>query len=888
LRKTAVLALAVFMSVSMLNCSKKTATTSGSVEAAYNEMYGKGDGEKIDISALIKKLSGSEISPPKEKIKKAEYSIDPGYKKEKLSFKSLAYTGPKAGKLAVVGKDGVKLYRDIKAKDVVAEIPIGTVIPLLKEIKNDNKADDCPDVFVFDKERNYWYETEFKGRKGVVFGSFLVLGADYDPYESSYTSVAVVNDELGVKHGDSDVEKFVKLGYYYTKPVKSDTFVDFNGRMNISRESQASLVKNRIALEKVGYGEYEKFMGIGYGTSGPDDMVALYGMMHNDRTAATFISTDLFVHSLHLIFDRMLQDTESKRLLPVLRVLTRVYYDKLNELSKDGKKTGKTYQETVAQMKKFFLIAGDLLNVQLAPRSSYPADVSAEISLITSASGFSDSPLFRYREDYSQFKPRGHYTKSEELKRYFRAMMWFGRLHFYCVSRHPDRKIIENSIKLTGASLLLTKIAKENTDILAAWRALSVPIGYIVGESDDYTIDQFISISDDVDFDRFDRWIEDGKNIQTFIKKANEKLKPPAISGNTLMQNRVFSRNSAVTPAGFRFMGQRFTIDSFVHQVLSSPRLFGRSMVKGLDVMGAFGSRPADRLLKKEMKQYPGYKANYDEVRKAINKYDDYGWEKTFYNSYLKIVREISCFDSSMPFYFTLNDAWDRKTLLTAHASWAELRHDTILYVKQSYSEMAGPGPCKTFSVEKFKRPIGYIEPNLGALYWMQYILKAGAGVLSDNGFMSEEYSTKFKAFAKLIDDAVDIAECEAADRKISDSQNEFIYSIPYVLSNIVMPTGGNIVDREELKMALIADVHTDSQNGQVLEVGTGIPYRMHVALNDGQGGRRIATGYVFSYYEFAQPMSNRLNDDEWKKKVYSGDAKTDDLTPDWAKDILP
>ena len=28
--------------------------------------------------------------------------------------------------------------------------------------------------------------------------------------------------------------------------------------------------------------------------------------------------------------------------------------------------------------------------------------------------------------DASQFKPRGHYTKSETLKRYFRAMMWLG------------------------------------------------------------------------------------------------------------------------------------------------------------------------------------------------------------------------------------------------------------------------------------------------------------------------------------------------------------------------------------------------------------------------------------------------------------------------------
>lgn len=30
--------------------------------------------------------------------------------------------------------------------------------------------------------------------------------------------------------------------------------------------------------------------------------------------------------------------------------------------------------------------------------------------------------------DFSQMKPRGHYAKTEELKRYFRGMMWLGRI----------------------------------------------------------------------------------------------------------------------------------------------------------------------------------------------------------------------------------------------------------------------------------------------------------------------------------------------------------------------------------------------------------------------------------------------------------------------------
>ena len=43
-------------------------------------------------------------------------------------------------------------------------------------------------------------------------------------------------------------------------------------------------------------------------------------------------------------------------------------------------------------------------------------------------------------EDFSQFKPRGHYTDRAELTSYFKAMMWLGRidfrLHRDAVGRH--------------------------------------------------------------------------------------------------------------------------------------------------------------------------------------------------------------------------------------------------------------------------------------------------------------------------------------------------------------------------------------------------------------------------------------------------------------------
>jgi len=34
------------------------------------------------------------------------------------------------------------------------------------------------------------------------------------------------------------------------------------------------------------------------------------------------------------------------------------------------------------------------------------------------------------KEDYTQYNPLGHYAKSDELRTYFRAMIWYGLMTF--------------------------------------------------------------------------------------------------------------------------------------------------------------------------------------------------------------------------------------------------------------------------------------------------------------------------------------------------------------------------------------------------------------------------------------------------------------------------
>ncbi len=115
----------------------------------------------------------------------------------------------------------------------------------------------------------------------------------------------------------------------------------------------------------------------------------------------------------------------------------------------------------------------------------------AELALIEGAGGTEKSPILGYTEDYSQYKPRGHYTRSEELKRYFKAMMWYGHTGFFINPRDPDVPE-ELAASLTRRAILIPSSlagpAKE------AWTAVYEPTSFLVGRADDLTVDDMQTV----------------------------------------------------------------------------------------------------------------------------------------------------------------------------------------------------------------------------------------------------------------------------------------------------------------------------------------------------------------------------------------------------------
>ena len=278
-----------------------------------------------------------------------------------------------------------------------------------------------------------------------------------------------------------------------------------------------------------------------------------------------------------------------------------------------------------------------------------------------------------------------------------------------------------------------------------------------------------------------------------------------------------------------------------------------------------------------------GFEASFAE-------YDSDFWNKTYYNQVLYQVKTQATFEQGAGFYFTESPAWNIKSQIAAHATWAELRHDTILYVKQVVAERAGDGDFEpTFRTEPLPKPVHYIEPNVP--FW-EGSLASVANLISVYEYydlLDDESKYALENLFTLYKRILSIVRLEAENQPVPENDLEWIPTIASSLNRLVMVhnNAGYVADTDLLKMACIADVYTNTDLGVCLEVGVINPVRLYVPLNDSQGGKRIAVGYGFSYAEFTHPMTDRLSDEQWKKIVYDSGKDLTEYMPFWEKECF-
>jgi hypothetical protein len=228
---------------------------------------------------------------------------------------------------------------------------------------------------------------------------------------------------------------------------------------------------------------------------------------------------------------------------------------------------------------------------------------------------------------------------------------------------------------------------------------------------------------------------------------------------------------------------------------------------------------------------------------------------------------------------FMKKQAWADKELNTSLGSWAELRHDTILYAKQSYTMLA------TAIMTPPEPPHGYVEPNPELYGRLASLTTMTIDGLRSRGLLLDVFGDRLARLKDLLTSLKTISEKELTGTKLSDDEYSLIRYVGSTLEGIttVPPEVKDAIanDTDE-RMAIVADVHTDVNTEQVLEEGVGNPYHIFVAVQI-DGKLVLTQGAAFSYYEFKQPMSDRLTDEKWQDMLKNNQASD---TPEWTKNF--
>lgn len=381
-----------------------------------------------------------------------------------------------------------------------------------------------------------------------------------------------------------------------------------------------------------------------------------------------FVTVDSLMHTYHVYFAYLLKNIEKEYLADQVRQLG----IKMLEDSKEqyAQLKGSEWESAVVRNVAFFTVGAKLLDdtVQI---EDYVSDiVESELSRIETAQGIMISGITDDEEDYSQYKPRGYYEGDSDLEAYFKAMMWYGRMHFKQETEDLDR-----------SALLITKALDSDSEAYQLWQSVYSVTSFFAGASDDNGVCEYAPLIRAA-------YGENAKvtdligNGDAFLDYRTNTAALPVPQINSIP---IEDGEENVIP-GFRFMGQRFSIDAMVMQKLiysnvqSNSAGEKRMLPDVLDVPAALGSDVALNLLKESgVEDYPGYMENMEKLRAGINEADDSFWNASLYASWIHTLCPLLEKKGEGYPMFMQNEEWAKKNLECFAGSYTELKHDLSL-----------------------------------------------------------------------------------------------------------------------------------------------------------------------------------------------------------------
>ncbi|MBL9128353.1 MAG: DUF3160 domain-containing protein [Verrucomicrobiales bacterium] len=636
-----------------------------------------------------------------------------------------------------------------------------------------------------------------------------------------------------------------------------------------------------------------------------------------------FVSADAALHAWHYSFSRMLSEIEQTHLAQLLRRILDRMTDRLARIP-PAVRSGpwKAHFDDA----DYFLAVGRsvLSGTPSQPLLGPDTDVQRTLQAIAAERLVSGFPMFGGERDvdFSQFAPRGPYTRSADLARYFRAYMWTARADFRILDpEHPARARRE-----LGDAIVLTLLLRESA--ASEWRDLDRVLRLVVGRSDALDFAQWNPLLELAGVGPLDGLVEapDLEGIQARLLSGNLGLQ--MIPGDVHFSP--LGAEQAQLSRAFALTGQRFVPDGWAMAQVTFDRVrwfeeipgatyFGKVIRRLPDVAdvayAVLGNRRAGWYLGEQMTNprsdgnfrdgYP-YAHNLTALARTFDRLDPGAWTDTIYARWLWALRALSPtnVDARLPQAMRTR-AWAMHSLNTQLASYSQLKHDTLLYGKQPY---AANILCEY--------PAGFVEPLPEFWRRMGDLARAMAdgllAVTTPEGNIvvegtvvtpfvnrSDRHGARIafcRAFAERMDQLRELAEKELRQEPFSpddvllvrglmndqtvggyggakyDGWYPRLFYEDFTLIGVVTVSenGSNQWDPRVADLFTAPPDQVDPRGG-VLHAATGDVDLLLIAVDNGPD-RMVYAGPVMSYYEFLEPgpTMKRLTDEEWQQRLGS------------------
>jgi len=623
-----------------------------------------------------------------------------------------------------------------------------------------------------------------------------------------------------------------------------------------------------------------------------------------ERDLPLIVTTDAILDAVHRSYTDILEEIEFVLLRPTLAASLEAALGALDDLAAGHP----GLEEAAADAELYLAVAHELITAEVrsttaaaregaktpaprplrrAPRWADAAEVQALVTRAERAAGPAEITLYgaKRRVDWTQLQPRGHYAEVAVLQPYFRTIQWLGR---------QDLAFTLDGPRQLRAALAVARAVEAGgaAEGLAGARAV---IDLFVGGAGDLDVGDLLSYLRAHDLGELEQLTDPHLADRALDALDAAGIGRPRVR-SSLVESDLDDAPHTMPPASVRLFGQRFAIDSFAlsHVVYDDIVFRGQKQLRrlpsGLDVFAVLGSDTAARLLRPEIERW-NYGANLAALRAMVDARPQAAWETSLYDRWLAGLRTLSTPPASGRVPEVMRRAtWQRKMLQTQLASWSQLRRNTLAYVEQSFSAAGG---CLY--------PMALVEPYPAFYAAFRDFGRAAAEGLAQLPVTDaeasehlERYVGYYERFAQVMGTLEGLARKQLTGQPFTDEERLFLrhtverhdsreagYAPEPTWSgwylDLVYRRGANDTRALDFEPT-VADVHTDGHTLTALTVGTGGAELLVVAIDNGPD-RAIYVGPVSTYYEFAQPIGDRLTDAAWKERL-RGEAGP--ARPDW------